>query len=64
MDNNLHLIIYVTKRCNFRCKHCGYLFVKSSDMAQYIQDGIINFVRKNIGKYGSIISIGLEENLY
>lgn len=55
MDNNLHLIIYVTQRCNFRCKYCGYSFVESSDMTQDIQDGIVNFIRKNIGKYDSII---------
>ena len=46
----LHLYILVTEECNFRCLYC-YQKHRNIIMAKDIQDGIIQYVRKNIRRY-------------
>lgn len=52
-DGRLSLVIHTTQACNFRCSYC-YMDFKDEKMKLSVQDGIINFVRKNIQKYKSV----------
>lgn len=52
-DNRLHLVVHTTQACNFRCKYC-YMDFKSKMIEKEVQDGIINFIRKNIQKYKGV----------
>ena len=51
-DNTLRLVIHTSKSCNFRCKYCYLYFDNQGEQRINIdhstQEGIINFVRKNI----------------
>jgi len=51
--NDLILILLPTEKCNFRCKYCYESFSKGKMKAE-VQDGIIEFIRKNIHKYNSL----------
>lgn len=52
-NNHLHLLVYVTNDCNFRCKYCALDFEKKS-ITLNVQNGIIEFIRKNIHRYTSV----------
>lgn len=52
-NNHLHLLVYVTNDCNFRCKYCALDFEKKS-ITDSTKQGIIEFVRKNIHRYSSV----------
>ena len=52
-NNNLHLLVYTTNDCNFRCKYCAQDFCKQP-ITQETKNGIIEFIRKNIHKYSSV----------
>ena len=55
MDSNLHLVIHVTERCNFRCTYCGLDFENCEDLSDDMQDAIIKYIARNIKKYNSVI---------
>lgn len=52
-DNRLHLVVHVTQACNFRCSYC-YMDFKPENLKPDVQEGIINYIRKNIQKYKSV----------
>lgn len=52
-DNILRLVVHTTKACNFRCKYCSLDF-DDTPMNEDTQTGIVNFIRKNIGKYRGV----------
>lgn len=52
--NVLYLIVHITNACNFRCKYC-YMDFGSDFLSDNTQQGIINFVKKNIHKYNGLI---------
>lgn len=54
MDDTLHLMVHTTDGCNFRCKYCALDF-KTNFITQETQDGIIQYVRKNIKKYSKVM---------
>lgn len=49
----LRLIILPTEQCNYRCKYC-YESFKKGKMPQDIQESVIKYVRKNIGRYSGL----------
>lgn len=49
----LHLVIHVTRACNFRCIYC-YMDFEPVFLTKDTQQGIINFVRNNIHKYSGV----------
>lgn len=51
--NQLHLVIHVTRACNFRCVYC-YMDFEPVFLTEDTQQGIINYVRKNIHKYQGV----------
>lgn len=57
-DSVLRLVIHTSKSCNFRCKYCYMTFDEKVghdlNISKEIQDGIINFVRKNINNYKAL----------
>lgn len=57
-DGTLRLVIHTSKSCNFRCKYCYLYFNNQGETALNIskdtQDGIINFVKKNINNYKAV----------
>ena len=57
-DSVLRLVIHTSKSCNFRCKYCYMTFDEKVghdlNISKEIQDGIINFVRKNINNYKTL----------
>lgn len=57
-DSVLRLVIHISKSCNFRCKYCYMSFDEKtnhdSNISKDVQNGIINFVRKNIKKYTAL----------
>ena len=57
-DNTLRLVIHTSKSCNFRCKYCYLYFDNQGEsnlnISKDTQDGIINFVRKNINNYKAV----------
>ncbi len=57
-DNTLRLVIHTSKSCNFRCKYCYLYFDNQGEnnlnISKDTQEGIINFVRKNINNYKSV----------
>lgn len=53
-DSRLRLLIDTTTSCNFRCKYCADAFEKDEIMPIEIQSNIIEFVRKNIGRYTGV----------
>lgn len=52
-DNKLHLVVHVTKDCNFRCKYC-FIDFKHQKMEPCIQDGVVDYIRKNIAQYSGV----------
>lgn len=52
-DNYLHMVIHTTKACNFRCSYC-YMDFDSQMMEPGVQEGIIEYVRKNIQKFKAV----------
>ena len=52
-NNNLHLLVYTTNDCNFRCKYCALDFEKQK-ITDDTREGIIEFIRKNVHKYSSV----------
>ena len=52
-DNRLHLVIHVTKDCNFRCKYC-FIDFQHKKLEVVVQEQIINFIRRNIHKYTGV----------
>lgn len=55
LSNNrtLSLILMPNEDCNFRCVYCYEDFIKK-EMREEVQNGIVNYVRKNIQKYDSL----------
>lgn len=56
-DNTLKLVIHTSKSCNFRCKYCYLYFDKDGkhhNISKDTQEGIINFVKKNINNYRAV----------
>ena len=49
----LHLVVHTTRNCNFRCTYC-YMNHKNERISKDAQDGIINYIRKNIHRYMSV----------
>lgn len=49
-NQELELIILPTEQCNFRCSYCYEEYAKGA-MSKEVQEGIINYVAKNIDKY-------------
>ena len=49
----LNLTVHTTKACNFRCQYCCLDF-QAEPMAEKVQNGIVNYVRKNISKFNSV----------
>ena len=49
----LSLIILTTGQCNFRCVYC-YESFKDGEMSLETQESIIEFVKKNIGRYSAL----------
>lgn len=49
-DSTLNLIFLGTEQCNFRCKYCYESFERGS-MLEEVQEGVVNFVNRNIGNY-------------
>lgn len=49
----LRLILLPTEGCNFRCTYC-YENHDSKVMSQNVQDGVVEYVRKNIDKYKAV----------
>ncbi len=52
-NNRLQLVIHVTQECNFRCAYC-YMDFKPVMLSQDTQEGIINYIKKNIQKYKAV----------
>lgn len=52
-DNSLSLTMLPTEQCNFRCKYCYEKFEKGK-MSDEIVNGIIRYLRQNIGKHSKI----------
>ena len=52
-DNKLNMIIAPTGKCNLRCTYCCEDF-RSGSMSKSVQESIIKFVEKNIGKYNGV----------
>lgn len=52
-SNVLHLIIYPTEDCNFRCEYC-YQYHNKGKMNKNIQEAIILYVKKNIHNYKTL----------
>lgn len=53
-DGYLHLIILPTEECNFRCIYCYEQFWRG-DMSKEVQEGLVNFVEKQIDGYDGLI---------
>lgn len=49
----LHLVVHTTRNCNFRCTYC-YMNHKNEKISEETQEGIINYIRKNIHNYKSV----------
>ena len=52
-DDTLDLVITLTEKCNFTCKYCAQDFAKGK-MSETVQTDIVQFVKKNINKYGKL----------
>jgi len=52
-EGKLSLTIMPNEDCNFRCKYCYESFAKNF-MKESVQDGIINYLKKNIKKYNEL----------
>lgn len=52
-DSTLHLVIHVTKDCNFRCKYC-FLDFEHQKMQLMVQDKVVDYIRRNISKYSGV----------
>lgn len=52
-SDQLELILLPNEDCNFRCKYCYESFAKNF-MKKEVQEGIINYISKNISKYKSL----------
>lgn len=52
-NNRLQLVVHITQECNFRCTYC-YMDFKSEMISRDVQNGIINYVKKNIQKYKGV----------
>ena len=52
-NNNLHLLVYTTNNCNFRCKYCAQDFCKQT-ITDDTKNGIVEYIRKNIHNYSSV----------
>lgn len=52
-QNVLQLVVHVTRSCNFRCVYC-YMDFEPVFLSEETQQGIINFVRRNINKYSGV----------
>ena len=50
----LELVIHITRDCNFRCTYC-YMNFESVVLNESTQEGIVNFIRRNIGSYKSVL---------
>lgn len=53
-DTKLHLVVHVTRACDFRCIYC-YMDFEPVFLSEDTQQGIINFVRNNIHKYSGVM---------
>lgn len=53
MDNQLNLVVHTTDACNFRCKYCALDF-KTHIIDEEVQEGIVNYVRKNIQRFRGV----------
>lgn len=53
MDNTLQLVLLPTEMCNFRCRYCYGRFPKTI-MSTQVQEGIINYLKKNINQYKAL----------
>lgn len=52
-DGTLHMTIHLTENCNFRCEYCA-INENYRDISAETENGIIDFIRKNIFKYKAI----------
>ena len=52
-EQTLSIVVHLTEDCNFRCTYC-YMEHKRISINQDTQNGIINYVRKNISKFKSV----------
>ena len=53
MNRNLRLVIMPTEQCNFRCQYC-YESFKHGKMSLEHQNGIIEYIRRNINRFTSV----------
>lgn len=53
-EPKLELVIHVTRDCNFRCTYC-YMNFEPVCLDLDTQEGIVNFIRKNIRAYKSVL---------
>lgn len=52
-DNLLHLVIHVTKNCNFRCKYC-FIDFENKKLDYLVQEQIVKYINNNISKYSGV----------
>ena len=53
-NTRLHLVVHVTRACDFRCIYC-YMDFEPVFLSADTQQGIINLVRNNIHKYSGVM---------
>lgn len=52
-DSKLELTLLSTEQCNFRCRYC-YESFPDRVMTADVQEAILKYIRRNIGKYSSL----------